>query len=169
MCVRALIKGLRKALPISEKPKLSWLEFQYIDIILKLAWLEFQYIDIILKLARLEFQYFNKQKSLKSILVFQYLDLRISIFYTLVYCIKLVNTGLNRDAFDGLFGDSVSVTILTVFNSVGAVIGKLQQCWLFEKMVDKLDLANMPKCDLQNCWKCRNLLQINAIHPISTL
>ena len=46
MCVGALSKGLRKALPISEKSKLAWLEFQYIDIILKLAWLEFQYIDI---------------------------------------------------------------------------------------------------------------------------
>ena len=46
MCVGALSKGLRNALPISEKPKLAWLEFQYIDIILKLAWLEFQYFDI---------------------------------------------------------------------------------------------------------------------------
>ena len=59
MCVRALSKGLRKALLISEKPKLAWLEFLYIDIILKLAWLEFQYIDIILKLALLEFQYID--------------------------------------------------------------------------------------------------------------
>ena len=42
----ALSKELRKALPISEKPKLAWLEFQYIEIILKLAWLEFQYFDI---------------------------------------------------------------------------------------------------------------------------
>ena len=46
MCVGALSKGLRKALPISEKPKFAWLEFQYIDIILKLAWLEFQYFGI---------------------------------------------------------------------------------------------------------------------------
>ena len=41
MCVGALSKGLRKALPISEKSKLAWLEFQYIDIILKLAGLNF--------------------------------------------------------------------------------------------------------------------------------
>ena len=75
MCVRALSKGLRKALPISEKPKLAWLEFQYIDIILKLAWIEFQYFDIILKLAWLEFQYFDIILKL-ALLEFQYFDIQ---------------------------------------------------------------------------------------------
>ena len=76
----ALSKGLRKALPISKKSKLAWLEFQYIDIILKLAWLEFQYIDIILKLALLEFQYFNIQKITEnnfSISVYRYSNIDI--------------------------------------------------------------------------------------------
>ena len=92
MCVRALIKELRKALPISKNQ--NWLECQYIDIILKLALLEFQYLCIISKLALLNFQYigiilkfawlkfqqFGIQKSLKIISIFQYIDIRISIF-----------------------------------------------------------------------------------------
>ena len=76
----ALSKGLRKAVPISEKPKLAWLEFQYIDIILKLALLEFQYFDIILKLAWLEFQYFDIQKITEnnfSISVYRYSNIDI--------------------------------------------------------------------------------------------
>ena len=63
MCVGALSKWLRKrkALPISEKPKLTWLEFRYFGIIPKLALLEFRYFGIILKLAWLEFRYFGIQ------------------------------------------------------------------------------------------------------------
>ena len=120
MCVGALSKWLLIALPISEKPKLAWLEFQYFGIILKLAllefryfgiisklaWLEFRYFSIISKLALLEFRYFDIilklawlefqysknryfsvfqyfsvfKKSLKTISVFQYIDIRISIF-----------------------------------------------------------------------------------------
>ena len=67
----ALSKGLRKALPISEKPKLAWLEFQYIDIILKLAWLEFQY--------------FNIQKITENNFSISVINIRISIFPTLFY------------------------------------------------------------------------------------
>ena len=74
MCVGALSKGLRKALPISEKPKSAWLEFQYVDIILNSALLEFQYIDIILKLAWLEFQYIDIILKL-AWFEFQYIDI----------------------------------------------------------------------------------------------
>ena len=59
MSVGALSKWLRKALPISENPKLACLEFQYLGIISKLACLEFRYFSIISKLALLEFRYFD--------------------------------------------------------------------------------------------------------------
>ena len=86
---------MRKALPISEKPKLAWLEFRYFGIILKLALLEFRYFgiisklallafryfDIILKLAWFEFQYFGIQKITEnnfSISVYRYSNIYIS-------------------------------------------------------------------------------------------
>ena len=64
-----------QALPISEKPKLAWLEFRYFGIILKLALLEFRYFDIILKLAWLEFRYFSKISKL-AWLEFQYFGIQ---------------------------------------------------------------------------------------------
>ena len=84
-------------MPISEKPKLALielryfgiipklalLEFRYFGIIPKLTWLEFRYFGIILKLAWLEFRY--SKKSLKTISVLRYIDIRISIFPTLDY------------------------------------------------------------------------------------
>ena len=73
MCVGALSKWLLKALPISEKPKLAWLEFRYFGIILKLALLEFRYFGIISKLALLEFRYFSIISKL-ALLEFRYFD-----------------------------------------------------------------------------------------------
>ena len=75
ICVGALSKWLRKALPISEKQKLALLEFRYFSIISKLALLEFRYFDLILKFAWLEFQYFGIQKITEnnfSISVYRY-------------------------------------------------------------------------------------------------
>ena len=62
MCVEALSKLLRKALPISKKPNLAMIELQYFSKIPKLALLEFYYFGIIPKLTWLEFRYFGIQK-----------------------------------------------------------------------------------------------------------
>ena len=69
-----------KALPISNKPKLALIELRYFGTIPKLALLEFRYNTEI----DLNFGISVFKNSLKTISVFRYIDIRISIFPTLV-------------------------------------------------------------------------------------